>query len=584
MLTTPQPESDRPVTLVGQESFADVIAAIAAADDLTAQEKKFWPTSLRQFAGYLGRPVESMPASIPALTPAIKKLHPEQLGVNPKTFRNHRSNVRAALLWFNRRRGGGRKLPMAEAWRDLWDKILAEDRYAKDILSPYLRYLSALDILPETLTAAELDLDAYVESRRETSFGEIKPGSRRQLVRAWNRCTDTVPGWPQVRLAVPAKGKRSDGLDYDAFPDGLRADIEAICAGLRKPRKARNGHTLWPCAESTIEKRRRELQATVRAAVTAGIPAEELQSLRDLLHPDRVAVILEDLIERRGRISKKGIIPSLYTIDLAATLYSLACELGGFTDEELARLDEMRGGLERYRRSYQSMTAKNRNVVLQVIQGGLWPKLVRLPAVLMEAARTQRIHQPYRAAVTAQLGVAIRILVRAPIRVGNLAAIQLGKNLFRRGGRNAPFHLHFDGDEVKNGEELDFELDARTTAMIDEFIQLHRPALMRGLQHDWLFPSQDARRPKLAHDLSEQIQKRLWKQLGVKITCHQFRHAAGAIMLLADPGNYEWVRRVLGHKDIRTTSRSYLFLESLSANRRFGDLMSQLDAEADDDD
>jgi integrase len=49
---------------------------------------------------------------------------------------------------------------------------------------------------------------------------------------------------------------------------------------------------------------------------------------------------------------------------------------------------------------------------------------------------------------------------------------------------------------------------------------------------------------------------------GLRITVHQFRHAAAAIYLKDHPGNYETVRQLLGHRDIQTTIRFYCGLET----------------------
>jgi integrase len=76
--------------------------------------------------------------------------------------------------------------------------------------------------------------------------------------------------------------------------------------------------------------------------------------------------------------------------------------------------------------------------------------------------------------------------------------------------------------------------------------------------------------------LSEQILLRLWKELGLEATPHQFRHAAAYIMLKADPGNYELVRRVLGHRSITTTLNFYIGLETLEATRLFGEMVTDL--------
>jgi integrase len=62
----------------------------------------------------------------------------------------------------------------------------------------------------------------------------------------------------------------------------------------------------------------------------------------------------------------------------------------------------------------------------------------------------------------------------------------------------------------------------------------------------------------------------------LEITPHQFRHAAAYIMLKADPGNYELVRRVLGHRSITTARNFYIGLETLEATRLFGEMVTDL--------
>jgi len=127
-------------TLIGEPSFADAMAAIEKAEHLSHTQKRHWSTSLRQVGRYLDRPLSLIPTRIAAIAEAVKKLHPATLGVNPKTFINHRANARAALLWFNRQQpDSGRKAPMDPRYRSLLQRV--EDPYAKDVLSPFFRFL-----------------------------------------------------------------------------------------------------------------------------------------------------------------------------------------------------------------------------------------------------------------------------------------------------------------------------------------------------------------------------------------------------------------------------------------------------------
>ena len=60
------------------------------------------------------------------------------------------------------------------------------------------------------------------------------------------------------------------------------------------------------------------------------------------------------------------------------------------------------------------------------------------------------------------------------------------------------------------------------------------------------------------------------------MTMHQFRHLAAWIYLRAHPGDYETVRRLLGHKNVATTIRFYQEMEKLTASRRYNEIVTEL--------
>ena len=72
----------------------------------------------------------------------------------------------------------------------------------------------------------------------------------------------------------------------------------------------------------------------------------------------------------------------------------------------------MRAALEIDRRG--GLTEKNLAVIRQVLSGDVWREVVDLPAALMAQARSLRGHAPVKAAVTAQIAVAIAILIVRP--------------------------------------------------------------------------------------------------------------------------------------------------------------------------
>src|SRR4029079_3480610 len=137
------------------------------------------------------RPLSLIPNRIAAIGEAVKKIHPAQPGVGSNTLINHRAHGREALLWFNKQTPfSGRKGPMDTNYRALLDQV--EDRYAKDVLSPFFRFLSASRIPLEEIRYCHVE--SFQGYRRETSFGRVKPTQHRSLVRYWNACAKSIPG------------------------------------------------------------------------------------------------------------------------------------------------------------------------------------------------------------------------------------------------------------------------------------------------------------------------------------------------------------------------------------------------------
>ena len=113
--------------------------------------------------------------------------------------------------------------------------------------------------------------------------------------------------------------------------------------------------------------------------------------------------------------------PKIYTIELASKILALA-RRAGLDQAAIECLDDIRAALEEHRQG--GLTDKNLAVVRKVLTPGVWKSVVNLPAQLMRDARANLPYAPVKAALTAQIAVAIAILSFAPIRLGNLVAIR----------------------------------------------------------------------------------------------------------------------------------------------------------------
>ena len=119
--------------------------------------------------------------------------------------------------------------------------------------------------------------------------------------------------------------------------------------------------------------------------------------------------------------------------------------------------------------------------------------------------------------------------------------------------------------------KLEFVLKERLTKLIEEYVHDHRPVLLRGASSLWLFPGENGRHKTLS-TLGDQITDTVKDRVGIRVTAHQYRHAAAALILRATQ-DYELVRRVLGHKNLQTTIRFYVGLETAQASERFGEIV-----------
>jgi integrase len=542
-----------------EPSFAEAIAIIAAAPELSGQTRRHWTTSLRQIAKALDRPLEVIPARYSAVRPDLAKLHPAPACVIPKTLRNHKSNTKTALLWLAREKGIPRLgVPLTPAWEELRAKLNGGIALSK--LSSFMRFCSGSSIAPADVD--ESVIERFVEYRAQMG----KPGNdafRRGLARAWNANVSTVPGWPTRQLVEPPV-KAALELPWEAFPEGLRRDVERYLDGLTRVRRGHTGKRMRPLKPSTLRQRRVELLVAARMAVKEGAPIDSFNSLSALLAPEVAEKVLDAYWRRNGET------PKLFTIYLGRRFVAIAYETKCLDKEACERLDQMRQNLEDHYRG--GLTEKNIAFLRQVLTPGVWERVVKLPRQLMAAAR-QLQHQPVRAAVTAQLAVAIAILSVAPVRLANLTAIKLGTNLIKPDGPHSDYWLMFRDYDVKNRVRLEYRLQT-VTPLIEEYVHNHRPVLLRGRNEDWLFPGEYGG-AKHQVCLSSQITKRIYKETGVRMTVHQFRHAAGAIILKHRPGEYELVRLLLGHRNVQTTINSYVGLDSIRASEIFGEIVMQ---------
>lgn len=262
------------------------------------------------------------------------------------------------------------------------------------------------------------------------------------------------------------------------------------------------------------------------------------------------------MLERRG-----GKSTSTVSI-LAGCLKAIARHYVQVDEQQLARMSAVARRLEAPQRT---MTEKNRSRLRPLEDPDNALALARLPGALMQLA--QREHRTKRAARLAQTAVAVELLLMAPMRIGNLASIDVERHLIRPSRTGQLLHIVFASGEVKNREPLEYPLPPESVALLETYLSRFRPALAPS-GNTALFPGQGRTRKHVA-TLREQIGKAVFAHTGLRVNPHLFRHVGAKLFLDRNPGSYEVMRRVLGHRSLQTTVSFYSGCETVSAVRHF---------------
>lgn len=544
-------------------SLAELRRRVETRHDLPLLRRRDMASAIRTLAGWFNLPEENVPASAKYIRERLERVHAISASVSPRRIQNVRSLVLAAM----REVGISTKLasyaaPFSAEWQRLWD-LLGADTYAKTELSRFFRYCSVKGIAPAAVTdAASAEFLAAIDAESLIA----KPKTRHQsMCRVWNRLVEqhAASGWPQVRLTVPRYEERLYRVDAEKVSAAVVADIAAyldhlrgtdVFAGLPKPFR--------PKSVAAVEG---HLWRYLSALHHSGADLRDAPSLDALLSPDLVKQGLRWHLERNGGKTSKHIGEIAWALRCYAVKYRKpTSDTATFFADVLPKLRQQGSGL-----SHKNITA-----MAQLDDPATVERFLLLPQRLWDLAlakgKTVETGTPRQEAqLLVQSAVAIEILQFAPMRIENLNHLRLDQHLVWQGAR---MRLVIPAGEVKNSQALDFLLPEATTARIKRYIADWR-CLFLPKSNPYLFPGREGK-AKDQGALRKQIEKTLWDHAALRLTPHQFRHAAAKILLDARPGFYEVVRKLLGHKSMVTTYSHYAGAETQAAVELYADVIT----------
>jgi integrase len=425
----------------------------------------------------------------------------------------------------------------------------------KNGLSGFIRYCDIKGVAPGQVD--DRSADAYIEYLEREGARSKPRDVHRRTCKLWNEAAETVTDWPKQTITVPDYRAQPWTVSWESLPESFRQDVDQHLDWLGGKVLLADHLPPTVCKGSTLKLRRRHLHSLVSAAIHSGVPIETLTTLSELIDPDVVRKAMMYFLDRNEHQ------PTQYHRDLVGTVISIARHWVQADAQTLDALKEMRKRLST--RPEYGLTQKNRDALRQFESPENVARLLNLPDGLVKKAT--RLKSNERQAVQVQLALAVELLLMAPMRIGNLVSLRLDQHIQRPQGKRGPVFIVLNEAEVKNNLVQEYELPKVTVQLLDNYLQNYRPYLVDP-DSPWLFAG-GKEGHKLAATLSAQIQKVVYKETGLTLTAHQFRHLAAKFFLDASPGSYETVRRVLGHRNIKTTTNFYTGMETRAAVKQY---------------
>jgi len=385
----------------------------------------------------------------------------------------------------------------------------------------------------------------------------------RTMCIVWNRAEESIAAWPRSRLPVP-QYRRAYSLSWSYFPPSLGKEAAAYFDRL-SGKDLLAELDIKPLRITSIRSYDRLLRAFLSALIHRGHDSQSLRSHADIVVVEIVKDGLRFFIERAGgRRAKQA-------YNVARMLTALARHWVRVDDDHLKQLSAI---CQRLDSGKTGLTLKNRNRLRQFDDPVNIHDFVTLPQRV--AARHKGRTHPSRAnAIELQSALAVDLLQLIPMRIGNLASLDLDRNILRtRANGSGVTHLVVPAEKVKNGIPIEAEFPPETVKLLELYLERFRPLLL-PYPSPWLFPNSSGG-PKSAQTLGLQISKFLPRECGLQINPHLFRHIAAKLYLDAHPGAYSVIRLVHGHASVETTTRAYCGTETAAAMLHFDEHVLRL--------
>jgi integrase len=528
---TPSSEVVAPATL------ATVLAALEPPGALAGTRLRDMRSAVTRVADLLGNEPVAIALDMESIRAALAGISPLAAGMTAKRFANIKSDFVAAV-----KASGVKpifvpfKKSLSPEWEDLFKRL--SGRRAHIGLSRLGRHASAKGIGPKDVNDAVIT--GFISEVRQGSLHRNPNALYRLVTLIWNEAA-TDPSLGLQLVTVPSFRGPPKRVDWALLRPEFKEDADEYlswCGGADPFAADARSKALAP---RTLELARDQIHAAVSALTCSGIDPNTVRSLVDLVTVDNFKRIL------RWRVEHSGGVKNSFNFYLSRMLVRLAWE---WVEVDAVTLTELKRLASKLPAPKRELTPKNKATLRQFNDPQALRRLQRLPERLWKEVRKEQ-KPSFRTLAKAQAALGIGIVTYMPIRPENLWALAFDTHLFIRSGAGATSTLELPSSEVKNENEVAFDIPPHLVKMLIEYRDRVAPKII-GQRPIRLFVRVDGR-PKSQAMVAHLVKSYAWRRAGIALTPHQYRHLNAKIILDAEPGAHVTVKDLLGHKSLKTT-------------------------------
>ena len=540
---------------ITQLALADVGVQVRLCD-ISDPAKRNISSALNTVDRVLGQPLAMLPGRPVALLPLIETAKPDAAGIGPTRWGNVRADLNRALRLCGLIDLTPHNTPIENNWRAAIGACIPAKRY---MLKRFARFCSGQGIDAAAVTDATLA--AFREDLMSHRLSKVPERTVKDLLFLWLQLRTDRPDLGMPALTITS-AKSTCTLGWSDLPAALAADAADFKANSLAPDWFEDEGDRAPVRPATADQRDRMLRRLASAELLAGVPSSALNTLADVIDPRNLRRGLTLMIERN---SDK---PSRQVFEMALLAQTLGRHWCKLAETELAVLAQW---VRKFRPRKGGMTDKNRERLRQFTNSAVIGSLINLPEQVFAGLAGRPVTAT--TARLAQRAVVIALLTVTPMRLKNLRLLDRQQHFRPAMSVHANrWHLVLSSSQVKNNVDLEYPVPPHVWLMIEQYMTVYQPLLHKG-SSSVLFPGR-ADRPAMSDTGMRRIIVEFIKlRLGLRMNPHLFRHLGALIFLKANPGQYEAVRQLLGHKNLQTTTEFYTGFETDEAMDRFAGVL-----------